>query len=667
MTEFLLELYSEETPARMQENAARELAGKISADAKYYYTPQRIAIVADLPEKQPDQIIDKKGPAVGSPEQAVQGFLKSVGLDSVDKAQTIEEKGRIFYYYKNTVPGKATAEHLQAELPKILNDFTWPKSMRWGDHDIRWVRPLHSIIATLGGKVIPFRFGHIESGDTTRGHRFLSFGVSEFRSFAEYKNWLAENKVIIDPAERRKLIWDEAQKAAGGLVLQADERLLAEVANLVEWPVILVGEFDKSFLDVPQECLIATMKTNQKYFPLFDEDGRLANKFIIVSNMVAEDGGKKITNGNERVIRARLSDAKFFWEQDQKAGLESFLPKLDTVVFHAKVGTLHDKVNRISALARYIANIIGADAGLASRAAQLAKADLVSGMVGEFAELQGLMGAYYAEKQGEKPEVARAIKEHYQPAGQDDAIPTAPVSICVALADKIDSLVQLWEAGEKPTGSRDPFGLRRAALGIIRIILENRLGISLKSLIIQASKSGETGSEEIYEFFVERMKFLLKGRNLRHDYVSAVLDGRNDDLNDIRNKAETLGSFLATPAGENLLAAYKRANNILGIEEKKDKTSYPPEPQENLLEAAEEKSLHTKIGAAEPVIGNALAKADYGAAMSELAQLQPAVNAFFDKVTVNAEKAELRINRLKLLAKIRSFVDSIADFSKIES
>jgi glycyl-tRNA synthetase beta chain len=665
MTEFLLELYSEEIPARMQEAAAKEIASKIAADAKYFYTPQRIVVLADLPDMQPDVEIERKGPPLGAAEVAINGFLKAVGLDSIDKASTIEEKGRTFYYYKNTVKGKPTAYYLAELLPKTLSEFTWPKSMRWGSGDTRWVRPLHSIIAIFGGKVVPFKFGEVTSGNTTQGHRFLDSSKLQIASFKEYKDGLAQRKAIIDPSERKQIIWDAAKKAAGSFELKEDERLLAEVANLVEYPVVLVGTFDKAFLDVPQECLIATMKANQKYFPLF-ENGKLTNKFIITSNMIAEDGGKRIIAGNERVIKARLSDAKFFWEQDQKQSLESYLPKLEQVTFHAKVGTLHAKALRIAHLAKYIANIIGADSAKAERAGLLCKADLVSGMVGEFAELQGIMGGYYAAKH-EAPEIAAAIKEHYQPAGQDDDVPTAPVSVCVALADKIDSLVQLWQAGEKPTGSRDPLGLRRAGLGIIRLILANNLKISLKSLIIAASKQGEAGTDEIFEFFIERMKHLLKAQNIRHDYVAAVLDGKTDNLLAIRTKALALTNFLGTESGSNLLESYRRAANILAIEEKKDKTTYPPEIKEKLLDAKEENELYDQICTLEPKILNALKTENYEGAMAEFARLQPYVKAFFDNVIVNAENAQVRQNRLCLLARIREFMDLNANFGKIES
>ena len=666
MTEFLLELYSEEIPARMQEAAAMELAGKISADAKYFYTPQRLVVVADLADSQPDQVVDKRGPKVGAPDAAVAGFLKSVGLADVAQAEVIEVKRESYYYYKNTVKGVATKDYLATALPRILAEFTWPKSMRWGAGEIRWVRPLHSIIALFGGEVVTFNFGDVVSGDVTRGHRFLDGSQFAVRSSQEYFEGLKKRFVIVDAEERKKIILDGARKAAGDLKLDEDERLLKEVANLVEYPVVLRGEFDAEFLQVPQECLISTMKTNQKYFPLFNANGKLANKFIIVSNMIADDGGKQIIAGNERVIKARLSDAKFFWDQDRKQNLEFFMPKLESVIFHTKIGNMHQKAKQLRVIAKFIANLIGADAEAASRAAYLCKADLVSGMVGEFAELQGIMGAYYAAEQGEKQEVAAAIREHYLPAGPSDAVPTAPVSICVALADKIYSLVQLFEAGEIPSGSRDPFGLRRSALGIIRIILENNLKISLKSLIIQAG-NGADASENIFQFFIERLRQVLKTENIRHDYITAVFDGKNDNLVDIKNRAESLAEFLTTATGANLLAAYKRAANILAIEEKRDKRNYIEDPELARLIVAPEKDLFATINDSEPIIAEALSAENYSVAMMELAKLQPYVDRFFDKVIVNADDAELRINRLRLLAKIRRYVDSIADFSKIES
>lgn len=661
MTEFLLEIYSEEIPARMQENAAKEIAAKIHPEAKYYYTPQRIVVVADLPETQPDVIIDKKGPPLGAAEIAINGFLKSVGLDDITKASTIEEKGRTFYYYNATTKGATTAQHLAKLLPEILAGYTWPKSMRWGAHEIKWVRPLHSIIAIFGGKIVPFKFGHIESSNTTQGHRFLDSSKFQVSSFKEYQEGLAKRKAIIDPEERKKIIWDAAKKAAGNFELKEDERLLAEVANLVEYPVVLVGEFDKSFLDVPQECLISTMKANQKYFPLF-EGGKLTNKFIITSNMIADDGGKKIIHGNERVIKARLSDAKFFWEQDQKTKLDDLLPKLESVVFHAKVGTLRAKAGRIERLSHHIAEKTGSDSRSAQIAGKLCKTDLVSGMVGEFAELQGIMGCYYAKLEGYSQEVAEAIKDHYSPNGVNDKVPTSPISVCVALADKLDSLITLWQAGEKPTGSRDPYGLRRCAIGVIRIILENRLNLSLKELINHANGLDDS----IYDFFIERLKILLKDQGIRHDYVAAVLDGKTDNLLTIKNKAVALTAFLTSDNGKNLLEAYKRAANILSIEEKKDKTTYAPEPREKLLESAEENNLFDKINEAEIKIARNLSTEDFAAAMQEFASLQPFVKDFFDKVIVNAENKELRENRLKLLARIKNFMDSLADFGKIE-
>lgn len=660
MAEFVLELYSEEIPALMQARASYDIAGLIGEKLKLdprnienYFTPQRIVIHAkEVDETIPDSLIEKRGPKVGAPEQAVQGFLKSVGLSKVEDAQTIEEKGQKYYFYQNTVKGESTEKHLAKILPEILNNFTWPKSMRWGSSEIRWVRPLHSIVAIFGGKVIPFSFGNIKSENKTRGHRFLDNSEITVANFEQYKKDLESKKVILDQTARQQKIWDDAKKAAGKLSLKEDVRLLAEVANLVEFPVILVGEFAKEFLDVPQECLIATMKNNQKYFPLFDGE-KLSNKFIVVANK--PDSAGKIISGNQRVVKARLSDAKFFWDVDRETKLEEFLPKLSLVTFHAKVGNMLEKAKRISALSAKIAKLIGADEKKSERAGLLCKADLVTGMVGEFAELQGIMGGYYSASEGS--EISAAIKNHYKPLGAEDEVPTDKITICVALADKIDSLVKLWEAGEKPTGSSDPYALRRAAISIIRIILGNNLKLNLQELI---------GNKDVFEFITDRLKQVLKTQNIRHDYITAVLDRKSADLVSIRSKAEALGKFLETASGKNLLESYKRAANILSIEEKKDKTIYALAPKEALLVEAEEKILFKDIIAAEPKIVTALKAEKYEDAMQQLANLQPAVNSFFERVTVNAKEPDLRKNRLKLLAKIRNFINSIADFSKIE-
>ena len=612
MTKLTLQLFSEEIPARMQEPAAKAFAEAIDANATYQYSPHFIVVEAELPDTQADENIERKGPKVGAPEQAINGFMRSCGVESVDE---LEERDG-YYFFSKQSKGEATKDYLAKKIPEILGNYTWPKSMRWGDHDLRWVRPLHAVSCSFGGETVPFKFEHLESSNEN----------------------LAAN--LIDQNERKKIISEGAKALHEGVEL--DEKLLDEVANLVENPIPMMGEFDKDFLGVPAECLVSSMTKHQKYFPVY-EDGKLTNKFIFAANLEAEDGGKKIVAGNERVLKARLSDAKFFWDQDRKQSLEDFLPKLKLVTFHNKVGNMYEKAERISALAGEIAIKIGADVELAKRAGLLAKADLVSEMVGEFADLQGLMGGYYADDD----KVGEAISEHY---GE----PNAPIAICVALADRFDSLTQLWAAGEKPTGSRDPFGLRRAALGIIRIILDNKLKINLREFV---------EDDEVFAFFIDRMKYLLKSKEIRHDVVDAVL-GRGDDLLVINNKAEILAEFLQTASGEHMLAAYNRAVNILSIEEKKDGKTYPAEPQEG--EVQEEKDLLKAIINTEQVVILSLDEEDYSRAMGEMAKLQPIVDAFFENVIVNADDAATRENRLKLLAKIRSFMDLAADFNCIE-
>lgn len=655
MTELLLEIYSEEIPARMQEAAARDIAGAIDEKAEYYYTPQRIIVVADLPEKQEDVDIEKRGPKIDAPEQAVQGFLKSCGLSSPDEAE--QRDGH--YYFSKQEKGEPTEKFLANQIPEILSKYTWPKSMRWNDHNTRWVRPLHSILCVFGSKLVNFEFGHIKSGNKTKGHRFMSPDEFTADNFKKYSEELKSRKVIIKPEERKSEIRTQERKFPGHEIKDEDERLLDEVANLVEFPNVMLGEFDKSFLDIPQECLISSMKSHQKYFPRFGQDGKLTNSFIFVANVETEDGGKKVVAGNERVLRARLSDAKFFYDQDCKQSLNDMLPKLEKVTFHNKVGNMLEKAKRISKLSEYIANQIGADKTLAKQAGLLCKADLVSEMVGEFADLQGIMGGYYADDS----KIGEAIKDHYKPQGQNDDLPQSETAICVSLADKLDSLTQLWMAGEKPTGSRDPFGLRRAALGIIRIILENKLKLSVKDLIKQAGGKGDA-SGEVFDFFIDRMKHLLKSQNIRHDVVDAVIGG--DDLLVTYNKAKTLSEFLETDTGEKMLAAYNRAVNILQIEEKKDKISFDTIPEKSLLEAKEEIKLFEAINSKEDFISQKLQEEDYAKAMGQFAQLQPEVNAFFDNVMVNSDDPKIRKNRLKLLAKIRQFMELTADFSKIE-
>ena len=613
MSKLKLQLHSEEIPARMQEPAAKAFAEGLGVE-KYFFSPHFIIIEGDLPDTQADENIERKGPKIGAAEQALNGFMKSCGVANVDE---LEERDG-YYYFSKQSKGEPTKDYLAKKIPEILGGYTWPKSMRWGEHDLRWVRPLHEINCEFGGEIVEFKLGHIQSTINN------------------------QQSTIINQEERKNIIIDGAKALHAGVEL--DERLLNEVTNLVENPIPMMGEFDSSFLDVPQECLVTSMKSHQKYFPVYENE-KLINKFIFVANLKAEDGGKKIVAGNERVLKARLSDAKFFWEQDRKHKLEEFLPKLKLVTFHNKIGNMFEKAERISELSGIIAKKIGADVKLAEKAGLLCKADLVSEMVGEFADLQGIMGGYYAEN----AELGEAIKQHY---GE----PSEPIAICVALADRIDSLTQLWAAGEKPTGSRDPFGLRRAALGIIRIILNNKLNLNLKDFI---------SDDEVFAFLTERLKYLLKSKNIKHDIVDAVL-GQGDDFLIINNKAEILAEFLQTESGKNMLAAYNRAVNILTIEEKKDGKTFAPNPVFTSFELPEEKDLFSALNASEEKIKDALANENYEAAMQELACLQAPLNKFFDNVVVNSDMPEVRGNRLRLLAKIRLFMDLIADFSKVE-
>lgn len=671
MSELLLELFSEEIPARMQKRAGEDLvrlvtdalkqAGVEGKNARAYTTPRRLALVIDgLPEKTPDVKEERKGPKVGAPQQAIDGFLRAAGLSSIEEATVQEDKKGAFYVAVTEKKGRATADVIAEIVPAIVRAFPWPKSMRWGTGTLRWVRPLHSILCILGGKVVPFEVDGIKSGDKTRGHRFMSSAEFAVKDFTDYDMKLFDAKVVLDPAKRANFIHEGAKALASaeGLTLVEDEALLHEVAGLVEWPVPLMGSIDDEFMSVPQEVLTSTMRANQKYFALHDAHGKLAPRFIVVANLEAEDGGKAIVNGNERVLRARFADARFLWDQDRKQTLTSRLPKLQEVVFHAKLGTVHDKAMRIGKLAEALAPFVpGADAEKARVAGELAKADLTSQMVYEFPELQGLMGAYYARNDGLGDDIADAIAEHYSPLGPSDDVPSTPLGKAVALADKLDTLAGFWSIDEKPTGSKDPYALRRAALGVIRIVLETGLRIRLLSF---------TGAD-LLSFFADRLKVYLRDRGARHDLVDAVfaLEGQ-DDLVLIVKRVEALSDFLSAEDGANLLAGYKRATNILRIEEKKDGQSYDAAPDAKLLAEPEEKALAAAIETAAKDAKAAVAKEDFAAAMSALANLRAPVDAFFDKVTVNADDAAVRANRLKLLAQIRAALHEVADFSKVE-
>ncbi len=698
MPDLLLELYSEEIPARMQARAAEDLrklvtdrlvdAGLIYEGAKAFATPRRLALAVEgVPRRQPDLVEEKKGPRVGAPDGAIKGFLKSAGLASIDEARVQKDpKKGDFYVALIEKPGRAAIEVIAEIIPEVVRNFPWPKSMRWGTGELRWVRPLHSIIATFGPQteepdIVPFTVDAIAASDVTRGHRFLAPEPIRVRRLDDYMAKLEKAKVVLDPARRRDIIQTDAKNLAfaQGYELVEDEALLAEVAGLVEWPVVLMGAFQQNFLALPSEVIRTTIRANQKCFVLRDPaTARLVNKFILVANTEASDGGEAIVAGNERVILARLSDAKFFWDTDLKVRLEERLPKLEDIVFHEKLGTQGERVRRIAALAAGLAAPVGAEPAKAERAARLAKADLVTEMVGEFPELQGLMGRYYAEEQGEDEAVAHAIEDHYKPLGPTDLVPAEPVSIAVALADKLDTLVGFWLIAEKPTGSKDPYALRRAALGVIRLVLANDLRLSLGKCIDDAYRAHLAGGKAFtigpdalvadqLAFFADRLKVLLREQGARHDLVDAVfaLEGQDDFLMIVR-RIEALGRFLDSPDGQNLLAGYKRATNILRIEEKKDGRSYSGLPDADRYAQAEERELAAGIGVARQEAAQAVAREDFAAAMRAVAALRLHVDAFFDKVTVNVDVAELRENRLRLLDQIREATKAVADFSRIE-
>ncbi|WP_297296853.1 glycine--tRNA ligase subunit beta [uncultured Methylovirgula sp.] len=706
MPDFLLELFSEEIPARMQAQAAQDLKKLVtdalaernlfSESAGSFVTPRRLALqIAGLPPRQSDTKEVRKGPRTDAPAAAINGFLKSAGLASVAEAQ-IESDPKKGDFYVATIarPGKATQEVLADILPPILTNFPWPKSMRWGAESVkpdafRWVRPLHAILATFGPEteepeIVHFSVAGIAAGNVTYGHRFLAPGAIRVRRFDDYVSALEKAKVVLDPARRRDIILYDARTLAHaqGLELVEDAGLLEEVAGLVEWPVVLIGTFDKDFLALPPEVIRATIRANQKCFVLRDAaTGALANKFALVANIAAPDGGAAIIAGNGRVVRARLADAKFFYETDLQTKLEDRLPKLENIVFHAKLGSQGARVRRIMSLAQELAPVVGANSEKAARAARLAKADLVTEMVGEFPELQGLMGQYYARAHGEPAEIAAAIGDHYRPQGPSDLIPTAPVSIAVALADKLDTLVGFFAIDEKPTGSKDPYALRRAALGIIRIILENDLRLRIAAAT-QAARAGYANLKSVPDdliqsvlgFFADRLKVYLRDKGARHDLIDAVFaapgpGGTNDDLLLIVRRVEALGAFLESDDGRNLLAGYRRAANILRAEEKKagaaEAKSYAEPFASGKLALPEEKALAESLGIAVADAERAIAAEDFAGAMRALSQLRAPVDAFFDKVTVNADDPALRLNRLRLLSALRDAVHQVADFSKI--
>lgn len=663
MPQLLLELFSEEIPARMQAQAAKDLermarehlaaAGFLPEALTTLAGPRRLTLVAEgLPLAQADRKEELKGPRVGAPPQAMEGFLRKTGLT---QDQLVERDGVYMAFIEKK--GRPTAEIVAEMVEAIVRGFPWPKSMIWGYKKLRWVRPLKRILCVLDREVVPFSIEGVESGDVTEGHRFMGEAKPFVaKDFDEYVAGLEKHFVVLDVEERKARILEGCKTLcfARHLELVEDQGLLDEVAGLAEWPTPVLGDMDPSFLDLPPEVIRTSMRTHQKYFAVKKpgEPG-LAPHFITIANIEAADGGKVIAAGNAKVLSARLSDARFFWDEDRKAGnFDAWLKKLDGVTFHAKLGTMAQRVERIVALAGEIAPLVNADPEKAKEAARLAKADLASGMVGEFPELQGLMGGYYAREAGLDPEIAAAIQDHYKPQGPSDAVPTAPLAIAVALADKLDTLVGFFAIDEKPTGSKDPYALRRAALGVIRIVLENGLRVSLAKF----------GKEDLIAFFADRLKVTLRDQGKRHDLVDAVFALGDDDLARIVARVEALDGFLKTDDGKNLLAGYKRASNILKAEEKKGPlpTGAPVEPA---ADSAAEVGLYNALRLLDKPLKDALAKEDFTGAMTQLAELRGPVDAYLDGVFVN--EPEHRDNRLRTLAAVRDAMGQVADFGLI--
>jgi glycyl-tRNA synthetase beta chain len=732
MAQLLLELFSEEIPARMQQGAARDLermaSERLKADGLRYDAlttfagPRRLTLVVEgLPAATPDREEELKGPRTSAPEQALDGFLRKTGLT---KDQLSERDGVWFAVISEQ--GRPTAAMIAEMVDGIVRGFPWPKSMRWGSGTLRWIRPLKRIVAMFDGAVVPFEIDGIASGDVTEGHRFLGSGQPfAVRDFADYRAKLEKQFVVLDVADRKLRILEGAQKvcAAKGLALVDDDGLLDEVAGLAEWPTPILGDMDPQFLTLPPEVIRLSMKVHQKYFAVRDPAAHgLAAHFVVVANVEATDGGKALAAGNSRVLSARLDDARFFWDEDLKTGFDAWSRKLEGVTFHAKLGTLAERVDRIAALAREIAPLVGADPDQAEQAARLAKADLSSGMVGEFPELQGVMGGYYARAFNHPEAVADAVRDHYKPQGPADSVPTAPLTVAVALADKLDTLVGFFAIDEKPTGSKDPFALRRAALGVIRLVLENQIRMPMQGIAFVAGEylsgirrfqklgnyssaarvrqivlskeeidadrlriTGQLAADgpewevgagdyqaaltilgwDILAFFADRLKVLLRDQGKRHDLVDAVFALGDDDLVRIVRRVEALDGFLATEDGANLLAGYKRASNILKAEEKKGpvpvgmvNTGLPNQPEA-------ETTLAFAVAAAATAVDAALETEDFAAAMRALSQLRAPVDAFFDKVMVNSDVAEERENRLKLLGQVRAVMGRVADFGQI--
>jgi glycyl-tRNA synthetase beta chain len=709
MPDLLIELFSEEIPARMQAQAASDLqklvtnglveAGLTYATAAAFATPRRLVLsIEELNAESRSQREERKGPKVGAPEKALEGFLRSTGL-TIDQLEQQEDKKGAFYVAVIDKPGRKAADIVAEVLEQTIRNFPWPKSMRWGNGTLRWVRPLHTILCILvgddGAEVVPMDVDGIAAGNTTRGHRFMGPAAFSVTSFDDYEAKLKRAKVMLRAEERANSIWQDAttQAFANGFDVVEDRGLLAEVAGLVEWPVVLMGRIDDQFLDLPPEVLQTSMKEHQKFFSVRNPKTGRIERFVTVANIETADDGATILNGNQRVLSARLADAKFFWDNDlrvAKAGMQPWLDGLAKVTFHNKLGSQRDRIDRIATLARQIAPVVGADPDQAAEAAQIAKADLRSEMVGEFPELQGLMGRYYALVAGRDAAVAAASEEHWKPQGPSDIVPTAPVSVAVALADKLDTLTCFWAIDEKPTGSKDPFALRRAALGVIRLVLENDLRTNLIELFLTAIGEippegwlGEYGLDVFYRgdrsevvnpvvnnllsFFHDRLKFYLKDQNIRHDVIDACIAmPGNDDLTLLVKRAQALQATLETDDGENLIQGFKRANNILMQAEEKDGVEYSFGADIKFAEDPAEKDLFNALDTAEAQIAPAMAAEGFGDAMAAMATLRAPIDRFFTDVQVNSESQIIRRNRLNMLSRIRQICSSVADLTKIE-
>jgi glycyl-tRNA synthetase beta chain len=688
MSELLLELLSEEIPARMQRRAIGELTGLVrdklgaaeipAARVRGYVTPRRLTVIADgIPERQPDRIEERRGPRLGAPAPALDGFLRAAGLAAIEQCEVRDTGRGEFYFAVIQRPGRPAAEVLPELLHAVIAELPWPKSMRYPASSMRWVRPLVSVVCLFDGAVLPLPLDRVPVGRTTRGHRFLSDGDISVESAADYLEKLDAAHVVLDQDRRRDLITAELDRlaAAAGVALKPDPGLLEEVTGLVEYPVVLMGAIDDASMALPPEVLATAMRTHQKYFSCLKPDGSPAPRFLFVANNLTPDGGKTIVAGNERVLKARLADARFFWEQDRKVRLEDRVEALKQRVYYDKLGTMYDKTERVEKIAQQLALTLNADVELVKRAARLAKADLSTGMVGEFPELQGTMGRYYALQHNEDPRIADAIAEHYKPLGPNDSCPTSLESVIVALADKLDTFAAFFRIGERPTGSGDPFAIRRAVLGIIRIILENKIHLRLSGILDFSIDPGPPFTlekeipkmrNELSHFIGDRLQVHLREQGVRHDLIEAVLNTGEDDLLRLLGRVDPLKKFLDTDDGASLLIAYRRAANIVSIEERRDQRSYHDADYDPLLGNEEERPLWHALNETAQEAKQFVDRADFEGAMAALATLRRPVDEFFDKVTVNAPEPELRENRLRLLSRIRAVMNQVADFSQIE-